>query len=131
MVLPRSLCLPFWPPTCSPACRDAASKYAEAASIFADVKDTRAEAWARNGLGMSLHGLGDYRRASDSYRAAARLARESQDIPVEGMAANNLGSLEHAIDGDAAEGEDPDLSFGDPGIPVQDLVGWEETIPGL
>jgi tetratricopeptide (TPR) repeat protein len=80
---------------------DAIVQYEAATGTFERSGDRSARAFALNALGTVLQADAQYARAERAYRDAAAAARELRYAMVEGLALNNLATLE--------------LSMGDPG----------------
>jgi len=84
--------------------------YEAAIACFERCGDRYARAFARNALGTVLQGNAQYAEAARAYRTAAADARELRYDMVEGLALNNLATLE--------------MSLGDPG---RALVGFRRA----
>ncbi|MBN2170127.1 MAG: CHAT domain-containing protein [Candidatus Krumholzibacteriota bacterium] len=81
-------------------------EYRRALGIFAELGETRGEAWAQNGLGMALNRLGAFDEALACYAESASLARTAGDPFIESQALNNQATLAYSLDdpGAALEG---------------------------
>lgn len=91
---------------------EAERDFARAAWIFEDLEESEGIAWSQNALGAALSRLGAYQQARDAYTQAVWTAQEVGFHIVEGMALNNLASLEY--------------SLGDPGIALERFARAEE-----
>ncbi len=75
----------------------ALEEYAAAADLFALAEDMEGILWSHNGLAMVRSNRGEYEQSLASYRVNAERAAAAGLPAAQGMALNNMGSLEYAL----------------------------------